>query len=762
MQNLPAPRPRTTADELTEPVLPPVTAPEGPPPHGLFAPAELTPELWREAGQRLLAKMVAELSYEGLFDPRPEDPESPDVPFHHRAYRLPLGRPEGTSRDGTGTDGAVSGGESAGETVLLFRAARSAYGHWEIDHGSLRLDTRGVEDTSGAERNCDDRASTGPYPATDPLDFLVRARHVLGLDGATLGHLLRELNATLAADARLLHTALTSADLAELGYAELEGHQTGHPWIVLNKGRLGFSASDAARWAPEGRAEARLPWLAVRTHLATYRGVPGLDTPEQLYAAELAPAVRESFDAVLTGRGLDPADYLYLPVHPWQWDSTVLPLHAAGVAAGDLVPLPSDGARRLPQQSIRTFLNLDDPTRHTVKLPLSILNTLVWRGLPTRRTIAAPAVTAWVQSIRDRDPYLREECRVVLLGEVASVAVRHPFYDALPEVPYQYKELLGAIWREPLTPLLDEDERARTLASLLHVDRDGRAFTAELVARSGLAPHDWLRRLFGALLPPLLHFLYRHGTVFSPHGENAIVVFDARDVPTRLAVKDFVDDVNLSARTLPEHEDMPAEVRDILLAEDPAFLPQFIHSGLFVGVFRYLAPLCRAQLGVPDEDFWNLVRAEILAYQARFPELKERFELFELLGPEIERLCLNRNRLHLDGYRDRAERPHAAVDGMVANPLHGDAFRPRVAAAGGLGDGALGGGAAGGAVSGGGLSGGGAAGGEASGEGLSGGGAVGRSGAGETPSGEGAVGGEPSHDRTGPVDGAAGAVGAAS
>nr|WP_239096715.1 IucA/IucC family protein [Streptomyces sp. SID11385] len=679
--------------------------------------------------------MVAEFSYEGLFAPRPEDPESPDVPFHERAYRLPLGRPEGAPhgeggaeeetledrRGGTAGEDPEAVAATAGQPALLFRAARSAYGHWEVAPESLRLDTREAADTVGADGRALTTASadTAPSPATDPLDFLVRARHVLGLDGATLGHLLRELNATLAADARLLHTALTSADLAELGYAQLEGHQTGHPWIVLNKGRMGFGASDAARWAPEGRAEARLPWLAVRHHLATYRGVPGLDTPEQLYAAELAPAVRESFDAVLTERGLDPADYLYLPVHPWQWDSTVLPLHAAGVAAGDLVPLPSDGARRLPQQSIRTFLNLDDPTRHTVKLPLSVLNTLVWRGLPTRRTIAAPAVTAWVQSVRDHDPYLREECRVVLLGEVASVAVRHPFYDVLPEVPYQYKELLGAIWREPLAPLLDPDERARTLASLLHVDREGRAFVAELVARSGLAPHDWLRRLFGALLPPLLHFLYRHGTVFSPHGENAIVVFDARDVPTRLAVKDFVDDVNLSARALPEHEDMPREVRDILLTEEPSFLPQFIHSGLFVGVFRYLAPLCRTQLGVPDEDFWGLVRAEILAYQARFPELKERYELFELLGPEIERLCLNRNRLHLDGYRDRAERPHAAVDGVVANPLHGSAFRPRARW-----------------------------------------GREAETEAGAT--GADVLGQERPHDRTGPVDGAAGAVGAAS
>lgn len=195
---------------------------------------------------------------------------------------------------------------------------------------------------------------------------------------------------------------------------------------------------------------ARLPWIAVSTDLAQYRGVTGLSTPDRLYRRELDTAVRESFAAELRARGLDPEGFLYLPVHPWQWDEVILPLYAPAIAHHQIVPLHADGDPRLPQQSIRTFLNVEHPERHTVKLPLSILNTLVWRGLPTERTLAAPAVTAWVQGLRDSDAFLRDECGVILLGEVASVAVEHPLYDHLPEVPYQYRELLGAIWREPL------------------------------------------------------------------------------------------------------------------------------------------------------------------------------------------------------------------------------------------------------------------------------------------------------------------------
>ncbi|WP_430541984.1 IucA/IucC family protein [Streptomyces roseofulvus] len=612
MTTSPAPHDSARPAATSGPAAPPAPAPE------LLAPPELNPAAWTRAAAGTLAKALGEFAYEEILEPVPADGDAPD------RYVLTL------------DDGAE----------LAFTARRGAYGGWRVALDTITLDDR---------------------PLTDPFAFLVRARRLLGLDGATLGHLIRELSATLAAEARLVHTALTADRLADLPYAELEGHQTGHPWLVLNKGRIGFSAGDAARWAPEARRATRLPWIAVSNRLATYRGVTGLDTPDRLYARELDPPVRDAFRAELTARGLDPDAYLLLPVHPWQWDEILLPLFAPAIASGAIVPLPADDDLRLPQQSIRTFLNTSRPDRHTVKLPLSVLNTLVWRGLPTERTLAAPAVTAWVHGLRDADPFLHRECGVILLGEVASVTVEHPLYDRLPEVPYQYKELLGAIWREPLR--LPPGERARTLASLLHTDPDGRAFVAALVERSGLAPAAWLRRLFAALLPPLLHFLYRYGTVFSPHGENAIVVYDEQDVPVRLAIKDFVDDVNISAHPLPEHDAMPDDVRAVLLTEEPGFLTQFIHSGLFVGVFRYLAPLCEEQLDVPEADFWALVRAEILRHQERFPELKDRFELFDLLTPRIERLCLNRNRLHMDGYRDRSDRPHAAVHGTVPNPL---------------------------------------------------------------------------------------------
>ncbi|MDQ4006980.1 MAG: IucA/IucC family siderophore biosynthesis protein [Actinomycetota bacterium] len=596
----------------------------------MIHPEELTADHWCTANHRMLAKTLGEFCYEQLLQPERDDD----------AYVVRL-------------DGGVS---------YRFRARRGSFAGWHVEPGSVRR--------AGGD------GVPHPPGANAALDFFVDAHPTLGMAPDTLGHLIPELSATLAADARLLGPeggGLTAARLADLGYAELEGHQTGHPWIVPNKGRRGFSASDAARYAPEARRPLRLPWMAVHRDLADYRGVPGLDAG-RLYRGELDQSTRDRFETALGEAGLEPAHFLLMPVHPWQWDEVVVPVFAADVAAGRIVPLGEGPDCYLPQQSIRTFTNVDAPHRHHVKLPLSILNTLVWRGLPTERTLAAPAVTAWVLGLRDKDAFLRDETRVVLLGEVASVTVRHPVLESLPGVPYQYREMLGAIWRQPIGAQVDAGERPRTLASLLHVDAEGRALVTELVHRSGLQPRAWLQRLFAAMLPPLLHFLYQYGVVFSPHGENAIVVYDEHDVPARLAVKDFVDDVNVSAAPLPELDGMPVEVSEVLLREQPEMLCQFIQSGLFVGHFRYLADLVEQHLGVAEPEFWALVRAEVTDYQRRFPGLADRFALFDLLTPDLERLCLNRNRLLHDGYRDRPERPHAAVHERVPNPLYsGDA-----------------------------------------------------------------------------------------
>lgn len=177
----------------------------------LLSTPELNLTVWDRVAARLLAKMLGEFAYEEVIEPAARSGGSD-------TYTLTL------------DDGAT----------LSFRAGRGVYGSWHVAADSMRASDRDAPAGTGED------GSTRTVPFRDPLQFLARARHLLRLDGTTLGHLIREITTTLAADARLEHTTFTAARLAELDYAELEGHQTGHPWLVANKGRLGFSAADAS------------------------------------------------------------------------------------------------------------------------------------------------------------------------------------------------------------------------------------------------------------------------------------------------------------------------------------------------------------------------------------------------------------------------------------------------------------------------------------------------------------------------------------
>ncbi|MET9557605.1 IucA/IucC family protein [Streptomyces sp. NPDC006645] len=588
-------------------------------------------DAWELAGRWLLVKAVEEFAYEELLVPVPVAAPVPDGPG---AYRLDLG----------------------GDVHWTLRATRGTFGTWRVEPDSLR-------------RHPD-------TPDVGPERLLLDARGVLGWDGATTAEVLRELTATRRADAAAVGRALPAAELADLGHLELEAYQDGHPCMLLNKGRLGFSASDAAAYAPESASSVRLLWAAVHSDLGSYSGVPGLDA-ERLLAEELDARTRERFAAVLArecAKAGRPADaFTWLPVHPFHWDEAVATLFAPYLADGRIVLLGQSDDRYRPLQSIRTLANIDHPHRRNVKVPLLIRNTLVWRGLSTEPTKAAPDVSAWLHSVRDADPYLRDELRFHPLGEVAAVAVGHPLYESVTDAPYRYHELLGAVWREPVAALLDPEagERARTMAALLKVGSDGRSLTAELVERSGLTPTDWLARFFGALLPGLLHHLYRYGVAFCPHGENTVVLFDRDEIPLGIAVKDFAEDVNLLPGALPEYAGLTERADRVLLRWPAHELAHSLLSAVFAGHFRFFAPLCADQLGVGEDRFWALVRAEIERYHARFPELADRFDAYGLLAPSFDRVALNREQLLGGGFHDRAERDEGfdVVHGTVPNPL---------------------------------------------------------------------------------------------
>lgn len=583
----------------------------------------LTEENWQKADKRLLSKMLQEFIYEEIF--------SPEITKEENGVRTY----EWVDRKGI---------------IYRFQANERLF-----DSISVMPET--IKVLNDENKN---------IPSS--MSLLLSIQEEADMTGSTTGHLVREYLHTLVADTHITEKSKTSEALTRLDYAELEGEMAGHPWITYNKGRIGFGYEDYLQFAPEKQKTINISWVAVHRSIGTFQSIEAL-AYEQVIDQELDGATVRNFNERLKTVNLDPEEYYFMPVHIWQWNHSIVPMFAAEIAKKTLVPLGEGEDEYLPQQSVRTFVNMTNKEKYHVKLPISILNTLVYRGLPGERTVIAPEVTKFMKDILEKDSFLKDECRLGLLGEVATMNVDHPIFNEVEGAPYQYLELLGVVFRESIYKELSDGEHAITLASLLHVDHEGTPFVSRLIEKSGLTTEEWVKRLSKAILPPLLHYLYQYGTVFSPHGQNTVLVLKDY-VPERTIMKDFVDDVNISDQPLPELRPLSDNLKQVLRTESPEGLTQFILTGLFICHFRYLGDILEENEAFPESEFWGIVRNEILSYQERFPHLSDRYRLFDLLSPAFRKLTLNRNRMFDYGYDDGDNRPHASEFGEVTNALH--------------------------------------------------------------------------------------------
>jgi len=506
----------------------------------------------------------------------------------------------------------------------------------------------------------------------DPVQFLLDIQKDVDIQPFTMSYLIQEMSNTLVADTHVLERGNISSDeLIKLDGTELEGWMHGHPWIIVNKGRIGFSYEEYKKFSPEMQQEQSLSWVAVEKSLSTFAACNGID--EQHFIQQELGADYNEFIKALSQKGLRTDNYRLMPIHDWQWENKLVCMFSNEIGQQRLVWLGKTSDHYLPMQSIRTMGNISAPKKHYVKLPMSILNTAVYRGLPGKSTLQAPKLTQWVQAKAKQDPYITEQCRLILLGEVASINVDNPYCAQVDGAPYQFNELLGVIWRESIHSQLDEGEKAITMSSLVHVDPNGKPFIQSLIEHSGLSAQQWIEQMLERTLPPLLHFLYKYGMVFSPHGENSILVM--RDCkPERLAMKDFVDDINISDEEIPELSDMPPELKKVLLSHPGPVLTHFIYTGLYVVHYRYLSDVLETYMGYPEAIFWQQVHQTIKSYQAQFPELKDRFTTFPMEREAFEKVCLNRVRVLTLGYADDAQRPEPEILAPMPNPAHPSVF----------------------------------------------------------------------------------------
>ncbi|MEK3923130.1 IucA/IucC family protein [Paenibacillus sp. FSL K6-2393] len=603
----------------------------------------------------------------------------------------------------SGSEWRISGLTSSGDSVAYTCEAerKFSFGRVKVKKGSIQRE--GV--------------------ACTDLDLFLEEIVLNALKGTNVTAFIQELLETMAKDSQCQAMLPLNIPNEDRHYDALESHMTdGHLYHPSYKSRLGFSLKDNLDYGPEFNSEVALVWVAVKKEFAqtavsagysseelvgqhltvedaqrfhqilqqqgrgdmneksqagadgypidtevrgTIRGSVGKTNHETAYGKDSEAVCGPGSETGKVGEiGSDIGDrYVFIPVHPWQWEHQLESVYARQLMDGDIVYLGPSSSPYRAQQSIRSLSNRMNPEAPYIKLALSITNTSSTRILAQHTTQNAPLISDWLDKLV-RDDELLQQGQFGILKEIMGLSFR---YEQLPATQYgRAYGTLGAIWRENVSVHLKQGETAWPLNALMLVQPDGVPFIQDAVERHGV--EKWSEALVRTVTLPIIHLLYAHGIALESHAQNIILVLED-DLPKRILIKDlhdgvrYVPDQLLHPERAPKLNPEPETHRkfnrySFIYAGDVSEVRDYTYDAFFFICMTDIA-LALEKFGLSEEAFWQLCAGVIVDYQKQHPQYTERFAAFDLFAEDALIEEMTKRRLYGDGelYFRKASNP---------------------------------------------------------------------------------------------------------
>jgi len=427
----------------------------------------------------------------------------------------------------------------------------------------------------------------------------------------------------------------------------------GHPYHPCYKSRVGFSLQDNVRYGVEFAQPIALVWLAVDKSIVAENHSNSIETKaffkQQLNAQDLS-----QFQQYLTKQAVEADQYIWIPVHPWQWENHLIAIFAEEIAEQKIIYLGHSHDRYLAQQSLRTVTNLQHPEKPYIKLSMNLTNTSSSRVLAKHTVMNGPIITDWLQRLIEQSE-TAQHLDFSVLREVYGLSVdftRLPVSHAKPAYG-----TIGCLWRESVHQYLREGEDAIPLNGVSHIQKDGHALIAPWLQQYGV--EQWTRQLLKVVISPLIHLLFAEGIATESHGQNIILVHK-QGWPTRVLLKDFHDGVRYSPAHLthpelaPQLDQLPPEhaktnSMSFILTDDLDGIRDFSCACLFFVALTDIAIFMNQNYAVAEQNFWQWAAEVIQDYQQNHPEHYQRYQIFDVFAEKLRIESLTKRRLFGDG-----------------------------------------------------------------------------------------------------------------
>lgn len=450
-----------------------------------------------------------------------------------------------------------------------------------------------------------------------------------------------------------------------LSFGELESAITeGHLYHPSFKARTGFTLQDHIDYGPEAARQYQFNWLAIKSNQVD-RAYP---TEEHTFwQTELGESQFNLLVERLQKKGHGLTEFSLVPIHPWQTGAIQDRGLAAAIRKGDVIELGEAGDFYQATQSLRTLVNVTNPEKANVKIPLNLVSTSSHRNLQDHFVCTAPTISTWLQEVVATDPYLQRENKLLLLSEYAGLLFK-------PEDEKQAQEmdgLVGAIFRESVVGKLQDGEAAIPFTALMLVESDNRPFIADWLDQYGV--DAWVNRLLEVMLIPIWHMLVHNGIAFEAHCQNLILTHK-NGWPERIVLRDFHEDMEYvesylkNPKHTPDLENADPYFKTIPLDEgfsmsDLDELRELFMDTVYVLNLADLSFLLERFYGYTEQLFWDQVQRQLNEYRESGITAPERIDQMGAENEEIIVESLLKKKILNGGTLDYYEH-------SVRNPLH--------------------------------------------------------------------------------------------
>ncbi|MED3398137.1 IucA/IucC family protein [Bacillus wiedmannii] len=478
--------------------------------------------------------------------------------------------------------------------------------------------------------------------------FLEEVFRVVNVEQTKLDSFIHELEQTIFKDTIAQYERHNKVKYTQKSYDDFESHLIdGHPYHPSYKARIGFQYRDNFQYGYEFMRPIKIIWIAAHKKYVTV-GYENEMIYDNILKGEIGAHTLETYMERIHSAGCNPKQYVFIPVHPWQWENFIIPNYADHIQDKNIIYLGKSADDYCAQQSMRTLRNVTNPKRPYVKLSLNILNTSTLRTLKPYSVVSAPAISNWLSDVVSQDSYLRDESRIILLKEFSSVT-----YDTNKKATYGS---LGCIWRESVHNHLDEQEDAVPFNGLYAKEKDGTPVIDAWLNKYGI--ENWLRLLIQKAIIPVIHLVVEYGIVLESHGQNMILVHK-EGLPVRIALKDFHEGLEFYRPFLKEMNKCPdftkmhktyanGKMNDFFEMDRIECLQEMVLDALFLFNVGELAFVLADEYDWKEENFWMIVVEEIENHFRKYPHLKDRFESIQLYTPTFYAEQLTKRRLYMD------------------------------------------------------------------------------------------------------------------